>query len=183
MNKMISKATLVLIPVLLGAACFAQDAPKTSKQKNLVEKREQAEGWYLPVRGVVTTAGEKAAGVTVQVFKENQDMGAFTSNKHGKFDLELDLDFVFTLLIQKPGFQNKMINVDTHLPKDMVQYPAYECFVNLEPVDKTTAADPFYLDFPSAIIRYNEDLGGYYHSETYLQHITNKLQSVAQATF
>jgi hypothetical protein len=119
----------------------------------------------------------------VKVFKENKDMGAFTTSKSGKFDLELDLDGVYTLYIIKPGYQGKMIMVDTHLPENMVKYPAYDCFINLEPENQTSASDPFYLDFPSAIVRYNAELGGYYHSEAYLEHINNKLHSVAQVKF
>jgi hypothetical protein len=158
----------------------AQKADK--KDRLLVENRQQAEGWYLPVKGEVTIEGKKASGVSVKVFKENSQLGEFPVKK-GRFDIELDLDAVYTLYITKEGFQSKMITVDANLPKETVKYPAYECFVKLEPEGRTTAADPFYLDFPSAIVRYNADLGGYYHSEAYLDHINNKLHSIAKAEF
>lgn len=174
---------ILLTTAICGALQSSAQSGKGQKSKSLVDKRDQAEGWYLPVHGEVTHEGKKAEAVTVKVFKENEELGTFTTPKTGKFDLELDLDGVFTLYITKPGFQNKMITVDTHLPENLVKYPAYECFVDLEPEGRTSAADPFYLDFPSAIVRYNTELGGYYHSEAYLDHINNKLHSVAQANF
>ncbi len=179
----INKAALFLLATTLAASTSGQERKDTKRERLLVESREQAEGWYLPVHGEVTRDGKKAQDVTVKVFKENEELGTFPADKSGEFDLELDLDFVFTLLIESPGCQLKIINVDTHLPKDLVKYPAYECFVNMEAADKTSAADPFYLDFPSAIVRYNEELGGYYHSEAYLQHIHNKLYAVSEARF
>lgn len=179
---MTSKVTTLLIATLMGAATYGQDR-KAKRERVLVESREQAEGWYLPVHGEVTMEDRKAQAATVKVYKENEELGTFPVNKGGEFDLELDLDFVFNLLIESPGYQSKIIYVDTHLPKELVKYPAYECFVNMEPAGKTSAADPFYLDFPSAVVRYNEDLGGYYHSEAYLQHIHNKLYAVSEARF
>jgi len=178
--------SLLLTAVLLILSTESRSQGGTSdprKKKGIIEKRDQAEGWYLPVHGEVTHEQKKAEGVEVKVFKENKDMGAFTTSKSGKFDLELDLDGVYTLYIIKPGYQGKMIMVDTHLPENMVKYPAYDCFINLEPENQTSASDPFYLDFPSAIVRYNAELGGYYHSEAYLEHINNKLHSVAQVKF
>jgi hypothetical protein len=169
--------------ILLCLALMVVASVSTTAQNGEVLTRDQADGWYLPVHGEVTIDGLKAEGVTVKVFKENADLGTFTSNKAGKFDVELDLDAVYTLLICKPGYENKMIFVDAHLPEGLVTYPAYECFVNLVPEGSTTAADPLYLDFPSAIVRYDADLGGYYHSEAYLEHINNKLHSIAKAEF
>jgi hypothetical protein len=64
-----------------------------------------------------------------------------------------------------------------------VKYPAYPCVVNLEPVEKFKTSDPFYLDFPSAIVRWNEEKKGFYHSESYLSEIQTKAGLLqAQAT-
>lgn len=174
---------LALAAVARSSATAQNEGGKKKNGTDLVESRDQADGWYLPVHGEVTIDGKKAEGVTIKIFKENADLGTFTTNKAGKFDVELDLDAVYTLLIQMEGFQNKMILVDAHLPENLVKYPAYECFVNLEQAGNTSAADPFYLDFPSAVVRYNAELGGYYHSEAYLEHINNKLHSIAKAEF
>jgi hypothetical protein len=55
--------------------------------------------------------------------------------------------------------------------------------VNLEPVEKFKTSDPFYLDFPSAIVRWDEEKKGFYHSESYLSEIQTKAGLLqAQAT-
>lgn len=149
-------------------------------QGKLVDQRDQAEGWYLPVQGEVTVEGQRATDFDVAVYRDNEEMGKIKADKKGRFRLELDIDRAYTLLISKPGFQNKMIYLDTSLPKDLVTYPAYDCFVNLMPVNATNI-DPFYADFPSAIVRYNADMGGFYHSDDYLTHIQTRLTGYAKA--
>ena len=100
----------------------------------------------------------------------------------GRFELELDIDQFYTLRITKQGQQEKMLYFDTKLPPDLVKYPDYECYVNLQ-APLADGTDPFYTDFPSAIVRYNEVMGGFYHSEHYLSHIQTRLAGVSSATF
>ena len=154
----------------------------TSAQSNLVDARDQAEGWYLPIHGRVLIDGEKASDYKVVLYKDNVEIKRVDSDKKGRYDLELDIDATYTVRILKEGYQEKMVLVETHIPQDLVKYPDYECTVSLQ---KTASknVDPFYNDFPSAVIRYNEELGGFYHSEHYLTHIQTKLEGYANATF
>jgi hypothetical protein len=150
----------------------------------IVDRRDQAEGWYLPVHGNVLASGEKAKDVTIRLYKDNELVGDLPVAKDGSFIAELDIDHTFTLLIMKEGFQNEMLTVDTTLPEGLVQYPAYDCTINMDPT--STYADKeegFYLDFPAAIVSYNPEMGGFYHSEHYLDHIKSKLSGYAQASF
>lgn len=168
------KWTLLIIMFLSGTFLFAQG--------KLVDRRDQAEGWYLPVHGEVMVNGKKTNGYDLILYKDNVELGKLQANAKGKFELELDIDQMYTVRIIKHGFQEKMIYVDTTIPKDMVEYPDYECFVNLQVVNAQNI-DPFYTDFPSAIVRYNPEMGGFYHSEHYLTHIQTKLAGYASATF
>jgi len=152
----------------------------TMGQGKLVDRRDQAEGWYVPVHGRALVDGKSTDGYVVHLYKDNQKMGEIASSKKGRFELELDLDQSYTIELVKEGFVNKYIYLDTSLPKDLVQYPAYECTVGLE---KKAASniDPFFGDFPSAIIRYNTELRGFYHSEHYYTHLQTKLAGYANA--
>jgi len=116
------------------------------------------------------------------LYRDNEEMGKLGVDKRGRFELELDIDQFYTVRIIKPGFQEKMLYIDTTLPKDLVSYPDYECFVNLQRPN-AQGVDPFYTDFPSAIIRYDAEMGGFYHSEHYLSHIQTRLAGIASATF
>lgn len=150
----------------------------TMGQSKLVDRRDQAQGWYVPVHGRALVDGKSTDGYVVHLFKDNEEMGEIASDKKGRFELELDLDQSYTIEFVKEGFAKKYIYLDTSIPKDLVQYPAYECTVGFE---KQAAADidPFYFDFPSAIIRYDAELGGFNHNEHYYAHIQTKLVGYA----
>ena len=165
--------------LLLSIALFT--GSEMLAQGNLVDQRDQAEGWYLPLHGIVMADGEKVEDFDLIVYKDNVEMGKLKSDRKGRFELELDIDAFYTIRIIKEGFQEKMVYINTNLPPDLVKYPDYECSVNLQ--RPNTQGDPFYSDFPSAIIKWDETQGGFYHSEHYLDHIQTRLAGVASATF
>lgn len=165
--------------LLLASMCTATLA---FSQRRLVDERGQAEGWYLPVHGQVLVDGKRSNDYTLVLYRDNKPMGAIPIHKKGGFELQLDIDGFYTVRITKEGYQEKMIYIDTHLPPDLVTYPDYELFVNLMPPNAKNI-DPFYTDFPSAIIRWSDDMSGFYHSENYLSHIQTRLTGIASAAF
>ncbi|HRD54418.1 MAG TPA: hypothetical protein PKY96_17390 [Flavobacteriales bacterium] len=178
MNRHLSAPLLAAFALLASATgAFAQAKIKGK----LVDRRDQAEGWYLPVHGHVMTSGKKADQFDMVLYKDNVELGKM-QGKNGRFELELDIDQFYTLRIIKNGFQEKMLYFDTKLPPDLIKYPDYECYVNLQ-APNTQGVDPFYTDFPSAIVKWDENQGGFYHSEHYLSHIQTRLTGIANATF
>lgn len=170
-----------MLPTLLLLAALASSTLLFGQRK-LVDQRDQAEGWYLPVHGQVLVNGKQAGGTDLILYKDNKEVARTRTDGRGRFQVQLDIDQQFTLLIQKQGFEPKMIYIDASLPPDIVVYPDYELFANMIPVNAKNI-DPFYADFPSAIVRYSEEMGGFYHSDTYLTHIQTKLAGFASATF
>lgn len=174
---------ITIATALLATIAFSQTATAQALVKGkLVDRRDQAEGWYLPVHGHVTTDGQKSGDIQIILYKDNKELGQLQSDKRGNFELELDIDQFYTVRIVKQGFQEKMLYFDTKLPPDLIQYPDYECFVNLQK-PLAQGVDPFYTDFPSAIVKWDETQGGFYHSEHYLSHIQTRLAGIASATF
>lgn len=161
-----------LLLLCMAPAIMAQKAPK---EKTLVESRDQAQGWYLPVKGMVTENGAKCKGFTITVYQDNKLLGEIKPKGKGEFGLELDLDNFYAVRIEKEGFLPELVYFDTHMPEQQVAYPPYKCNLNLEPLDKFRHSDPFYLDFPSAIVRWNDELKGFYHNEGYLSDIQVKM--------
>jgi hypothetical protein len=161
-----NRTTLILLGFLL-ASC-------TATAQNLVDSRSQAEGWYVPVNGAVTANGAKARELDVKLYLDNQLVSEVTAKK-GKFHLELDLNNAYTLILSKEGYEPKVIQVDTHVPDQLVKYPGYNCFVDLEPSDKFAHSDPFYLDFPGALVSWHPEQKGFYHSTGYLADIQSKV--------
>ena len=161
----------ILLTLLLSHSAMAQG--------KLVDRRDQAEGWFIPIHGQIMADGRKAGKLEVIIYRENTEIGRLNSKKSGKFELELDIDQMYTIRVIKNGYQEKLLLVDTTLPKDLLDYPDYYCYIDLLPASVQNI-DPFYTDFPSAIVRYNADKGGFYHSENYLAHIQTKLGTYAK---
>lgn len=143
-------------------------------QKKLVDKREQASGWYVPVTFRVTAHRGKAKPVLVQVYKDNKLIHAIPGSSD-KFTLNLDLDNDYTVVIGKEGYRSKSVSMDTRVPGDLVQYPAYECAIDLEPAGLFTNSDPFYADFPSALVRWDDGAKGFFPHPGYLVDIQSKM--------
>lgn len=160
---------LSLIAVMALASSLA------SAQKKIVDRRDQADGWYLPVQTQVTINGGKAKDFSVTLYKDNEEVVVLPPCKKNAFEMALDLDSYFTIIIRKDGYQEKKVYIDTTMPKEQVKYGPYECFVNLEPADKFAHSDPFYLDFPSAIVHWDDAKKAFVHSDDYLADIQLKV--------
>lgn len=173
---------LMALIAMISFSTAAQAQGKSKNRGKLVDQRDQAEGWYLPVHGHVMADGKKVGDYDIVLYKDNVELGKLKGDKNGRFELELDIDQFYTVRIIKQGHQDKMLYIDTSLPKELVSYPDYECYVNLQPPN-AQGVDPFYTDFPSAIVKWDETQGGFYHSEHYLSHIQTRLAGIASATF
>ncbi len=149
-------------------------APAFCHAQKLVESRDQASGWYVPVNLKVTAGGSKAKNLVIQVYQDNELLQEVHSKK-GKFTLNLDLDNSYTFVLNQEGYRAKSVLIDTHVPVKLVEYSEYECFMNLEAADKFTHSDPFYMDFPGAIVRWNEEAHGFMPSLGYLADIQSKI--------
>ena len=169
----------VLAPWVLLAVSMCM-AVAVMGQRRLVDERDQAQGWFLPVRGTVMQDGERIKDYNLILYKDNKVVAPPHIDKKGRFHLELDIDAAYTVHISKPGYAQKIIYVDTSLPKDLVTYPDYEMTLGLI-ADASTSVDPFYSDFPSGIVRWNPEMEGFYHSEQYMAHIQSKLSGYATA--
>ena len=149
-------------------------APALCQAQKLVDSRDQATGWYVPVNINVTAEGGKVRGVEVLIYKDNTLIQTIQP-KEGKFTLNLDLDNAYTFTINKEGYLSKSVYMDTHLPKDKVQYSEYTCYANLEAADKFSHSDMFYTDFPGAIVRWDPSLNAFAPSSQYLTDIQSKI--------
>jgi hypothetical protein len=169
MKNSMKTRTLALFPcIAFSGALMAQG--------KLVDRRDQAEGWYLPIECELTANGGKTDGVSVTIYKDNTMVSQLNPKEVGATcKLELDIDNQFTVKFAKEGYREKLVYVDTHLPEGQVEYKKYTCNVNMEPMDKFTHSDPFYLDFPSSIVRWNGDQAAFTHNDEYLSGIQLKM--------
>ena len=143
---------------------------------------EEAGERYLPVTMQVLMNGGKAREFTVALYRDNEQVALLPPSSHNTFELDLDLDAYFSIRVTKEGYREKTVFVDTHLPANVQEYEPYPCLVDLEPSDKFAHADPFYLDFPSAVVRWDADKKIFDHSDQYLDEIQLKMALLSAQT-
>ncbi len=149
-------------------------APFFVQAQKLVDRRDQATGWYVPVKFRVTAQGANSKRVNVKIYRDNTLVHDIPGTK-GKFTVNLDLENHYTVMLEKEGYRSKSISIDTHVPEQRVQYPMYDCTMDLEPEDRFTHADPFYMDFPSALVRWNDEAQEFAPQMEYVRHIQGKM--------
>jgi len=149
-------------------------APTLSQAQKFVESRDQATGWYVPVKFRVTTEGTDAKRVDVAVYKDNELLHEIKRAK-SKFTLNLDLDNTYTVILSKEGYRPKSVFMNTRVPDQEIRYSEYACNMNLEAADKFAHSDPFYMDFPGAIVRWDDEAHGFMPRMDYLTDIQSKI--------
>jgi hypothetical protein len=136
---------------------------------------QQQEEMFLPVLGEVQVSGQRTDHFAVTLYKDNQLVIQLPPSKDGTFMLQLDMSASYTVVIDKPGFRSKSVAFDTHLPAEVRKYKAYPCVMELQPEEKFARIDPFYLDFPSALVRWDATKACFDHSDAYLADIQEKV--------
>lgn len=135
----------------------------------------QEEENLLPFVVSVTANGEEAEQFTVTLYKGNEQVAQLPPSDHGAFELELDLNEHFSIRVSKDGYRDKVIAVNTVSPVAVEFHETVMYTVDLEPIDRFAHADPFYLDFPSGLVQWDEATSSFAHSEHYLADIQLKI--------
>lgn len=130
---------------------------------------------FLPLQVNVTAAGAACKEFNVALYQGNQLVAELPPSKHSAFELALDVNDRFSVRISKPGYRDKTIAVDSRMPESAAPADAVTYTVDLEPMDRFAHADPFYLDFPCAIVQWDEASARFDHSERYLADIQLKM--------
>lgn len=126
--------------------------------------------------------GGDAGEINVSLYKDNELVAQLPPAEFSTFQLALELNASFSVRIAKPGYREKVLAVDTHLPEGVNKPNEFTCVVDLEPMDRYAHSDAFYLDFPCAIIRWHESPGGFTHSAHYSSDIQLKMALLATQT-
>lgn len=119
-----------------------------------------AETAFLPVSGRVTDGENKMAGCRIELYKGNERISSYTTDKSGKFEMPLDLGEVWGIEFVKEGFVAKRMVFDTHMPKmpkdaEIVIAPIV-MEVSLLERTRYGGANTDDLDFPFAMVKWNK---------------------------
>lgn len=160
---LLKKLVLVLI-LLLGALIgFAQE-------DELVPLN------CLKVKVKPTIDKKQATGVTMRLYKGEQEVMRIDSMDEGNTMFVLEKNAQYTIEVEAPGRQMRRLSITTALPDDVPVWPLFRYYVDVELPAITPLTNDFYRDFPIALISYNEDKDKFEHSKQYTAHIRKRMQ-------
>lgn len=130
----------------------------------------QGDDTILPVDVNVTVNGRPTGHFTVTLYRDNERVLQLQPSKFSGFKLALELGAHYSISVFKEGFHEKLISLDTALPEGVGSWEPYLCELQLRSLTDDPV-DPFYIDFPSALVRWYGRKRGFDHSEHYTQDI------------
>lgn len=136
---------------------------KRADSLNLTEINEEC----LELSGLLTKDGKPQTGATIQLFLENKEIASLTIGKQSKFKFKLRKDSYYTLVIRKPGYVTRYIGVSTKIPPETPLDNLFRFHFEMELISERVKLDPFYADFPVAIISYDSKIDGFQNDNRY----------------
>jgi hypothetical protein len=155
----VKKLVLLAILALSAVFAFAQDAVQCLKVK---------------VRPTVD--GKTAEGVNIRLYLDNNEMLRVdsTDERYAVFVLERDKNY--TIEVSKEGRFTRRVSISTRMPEELETGPLFKYVMDIELPPSVDLADDFYMDFPIAIISYNEDRDRFEHSKAYSANIKQRME-------
>ncbi len=124
----------------------------------------QAPSGYVRFMGKVLGDSEPLSGAKIEVFKDSVLVDGLISTSSGKFDFQLDYNFIFIMEFSKHGCGKKTVTLDTHVPekeKSMINY--YEFNLDLFVQDSLHSK---LTKVPSAVISFNRSKESFSYDES-----------------
>ena len=135
--------------------------------------------YCLEVSGNISTGHHKKQNHSyrVELIQKNQVVQATTVNDDGSFRFRLKKNCDYGIRITKEGYVPRLVTVYTDLPENMEEKSLFrfEFDTDLIPESEKPLLNTDALDFPIAIIHFNEDAGWFYYNEEYTSQIKRKI--------
>lgn len=165
MKKIIQLSGLFVLVIFLSSAI----------QPTIKEVKSSS----LEIRGYVFEKNEKVNDATVKLYQNNKIV-EITTSKNSKFKFILFSGIRYMIEISKPDCIPERIQISTLQKTAFGGKYLYEFRVDLLKSNKFTGVDISDLDFPTAIIKYDKDLGEYIHDKSYTKMVKRDLLKLKQ---
>ena len=143
------RTTLFIVAVALSACTFAQKT--TPKLLAMSANLLMLEGHVLDLED------KPLKGVHVSVRKDHKDLAIWDCDSRGRFDVTLEIGYLYSVQVWKEGFVKKQFIVDARAEDPTKVNPIpFEAFITMLPSAGLADKDLEELDFPFALIYYNK---------------------------
>ena len=166
----LSKMYLVIVALFIIQLTNAQTKTKTIDDTTVC----------LQIIGIAIEKDIPIDGVIVKLFKENEELHweeitSVVYHEHS-FSFDLNKNTYYTVEVSKTGFVTRSIGISTALPNNVVIGGVkFTIEFELELFKEKKNIDDYYLDFPVALIKYNETSQVFEYDIKYTKHIKSKI--------
>lgn len=166
----LSKIYFIVIAVFFSQLTNAQTKSKVKDDTTVC----------LQIIGIAIEKDVPVDGVVVKLFKENEELHweeitCVVYHEHS-FSFNLNKNTYYTVEVSKPGYVTRSIGISTSLPDNVIIGDVKFTFeFELELFKEKKNVDDYYLDFPVALIKYNETNEVFEYDTKYTKHIKSKI--------
>ena len=166
----LSKMYLIVIALFISQITNAQDKSKVKDDTTVC----------LQIIGIAIEKDVPIDGVVVKLFKENEELHweeitSVVYHEHS-FSFNLNKNTYYTVEVSKVGYVTRSIGISTSLPDKVIIGDVKFTFeFELELFKAKKNVDDYYLDFPVALIKYNETNEVFEYDTKYTKHIKSKI--------
>ncbi len=144
------------------------------------EKRENDSTTCLQIIGLAIEKKIPIDGVIVKLYKENEELQweeitSVAYHEHS-FSFDLSKNAYYTVEVSKAGYVTRSVGISTKLPGNIIVGDVKFTFeFEIELFKEKKHADDYYLDFPVALIKFNETNEVFEYDSQYTKHIKTKI--------
>ena len=169
--------SFILFITMQNVLVFAQE--KTEKANDTIT--------CLRVIGLAMEKENPLDGAIVKLYKENEEMewDEVTSVVYHEHAFSFDLfgNSYYTIEVSKPGYVSRSVGISTALSDKVVIGDNKFIFeFEVELFREKKGADDYYLDFPVALVKYDEASQVFEFDPKYTNHIKSKINETTGQT-
>lgn len=159
-GKSFTKVILAAILVFLSFMTFAQ----------------KPADHVLKVTVRPTVDGQAVEGVTVKLYRGTEELVIIDTTETRQEVFYLERNESYTIEVSAPGRLTRKVAVLTKVPSDLPKNLRYKCVMDIEMPSAMTVYNDYFLDFPVALIEYNEDKFKFEHIKDYTATVRSRLE-------
>jgi hypothetical protein len=149
------------------------------------EKEEKVAETFFKIKGVVSSNDKNQEDVVVRLYKRNQKVDSTYTAKSGKFFFELERNTHYMIELEKYGFEKSRVKVDTHRKgiSEENEGNRYDLAIDIEIFSeiadkKGSEEDKDILDFPIAMIEYNNKEDAFVANTKYTKYVKGEIKKI-----
>jgi len=174
MKKYFHKSIFLFVVCMPGLLFTSFSLGKTKKEKKLRS--------FLEITGKPFFK-EGAGTYKVTLIYLNRPLATLVLPINKEFDFQLEKNVIYSVRIEKEGFLPRLVSINTRMPELYKEHIFYKFLFEVEMFNGGLEKflDPDDVDFPVAVVSYDEKKDCYDYSRKYTQCAIQRLEEVKRS--